>query len=134
MSFKNLQNTTNKSDRNIDERFDLKKFNQTFEKNDLKLNKLFSEPEPDSTELLPEPNSTKILPEPNSTKILPHQKSIEYNLINIYKLILKIFNLLINFKNPIPYIFSTYDNQFAFSILLIGISIIIILLLNVLQN
>lgn len=124
MSFKNLQKTINKSDRNIDERFDLKKFNQTFEENDLKLNKLFSEPKPDSTELLPKPDSTKLL---------PHQKSIEDNLINIYKLILEILNLLINLKNPIPYIFSTYDNQFAFSILLISVSIIIILLLNVLQ-
>jgi hypothetical protein len=101
MSIKKLEHTTNKSDRNINKQFDLKNFNQKFEENDLNIkNKQIK-------------------------SILPHTKPIEIILSDMYSLFIKILKLIFNLINPIPYIFSTNDNIFTFSLLLIFSSIVI---------
>lgn len=105
----NNMNTINKSNRDIDKKFDLVNFNQTFEEN--------------------EKISTKI----NNITInnkLPHEKSIEMICIDMYKMIINITKLIINFKNPFPYIYSTYENHFIFAIILICIALFMIIINN----
>ncbi len=101
MSIKKLEHTTNKSDRNINKQFDLINFNKKFEENDLNIKNKRME------------------------MILPHTKPIETILLDMYLLFNKILKLIFNLINPIPYIFSTNDNIFTFSLLLIVSSIFI---------
>ena len=112
--------TTNKSNRNIDEQFDLKNFNRKFEDNVKKLK-----------EELKKKNSIDIIQKHEivDTK-LPHKKPIEDIIINIRELFYKILEMLIDKQNPIPYIFSNPDRHFSFSILLIVIGSLLLLFSN----
>jgi hypothetical protein len=69
-----------------------------------------------------------------SNNILPHQKSIEIIIINLREMIHIILNKLINKENPIPYINSTPDRFFTFSILLIIIGTLLLLLSNLMKD
>jgi hypothetical protein len=69
-----------------------------------------------------------------SNNILPHQKSMEIIIINLREMIHIILNKLINKENPIPYINSSPDRYFSFSILLIIIGTLLLLLSNLMKD
>lgn len=58
---------------------------------------------------------------------LPHKKPLEYILITTRELIIGIFKYIFKFKNPFNYIYSNPDREFAFSLLVIFIGIILLL-------
>jgi hypothetical protein len=107
--------TTNKSDRDVNVRFDEKKFNSQFIENDLQFNK--------------DTNKMNYYDE-ISDNILPHQKPVQDIIINIREMFYQTLELLIYKKNPIPYILSTPDRRFSFSILLIVIGSLLLLFSN----
>jgi len=116
--------TTNKSDRNVNKQFDQRQFNDEFEeqaKIDEKERNLKN-----SQDLL---NKHEII-----NNNLPHKKPIEDVIINIRELFYKIIELLLDKKNPFPYIFSTPDRQFAFSVFLIIIGSLLLLLSNLMKS
>jgi len=112
--------TTNKSNRDINKQFDQKNFNKNFEEKEkeieieLRINK--------STDIF---QNHQII----DTK-LPHEKPIEDIIINIREMFYKILEMLIDKKNPIPYIFSSPDRHFSFAILLIIIGALLLLFSN----
>jgi len=76
----------------------------------------------------------KDLKKMNDIKIerrLPHQLSIGEIIVNMRDLFFHVMELLIDKKNPIPYIFSSETRQFTFSILLVLIGTILLLFSNV---
>jgi hypothetical protein len=123
--------TTNKSDRNINKYFNEEQI--TIRK---KLNNL---------DVQPEKNNYNI-----SKKILPHEKSVSRSrseqarlnplglnvqdiIILIRDMIYKIFEMLVDRKNPIPYILSSPDRYFAFTIFIITIGFLLLLLGNLMN-
>lgn len=59
---------------------------------------------------------------------LPHKKPLEYILITIRELIIIIFKYIFKLKNPLNYIYSNPDREFAFCILIIFIGLVLLLL------
>jgi hypothetical protein len=116
--------TTNKSDRNVNKQFDQKQFNAKFEEQE-KINEQEKKLK-NSEDLL---NKHEII-----NNNLPHKKPVEDVIINIRELFYKIIELLLDKKNPFPYIFSTPDRQFAFSIFLIIIGSLLLLLSNLMKS
>ncbi len=99
-------NTTNKSDRNINTNFN-------------ELNKKF-----DEIEIKEKEREKELI-----KKIqMPHEKTIQENLLNIREIIYVLFDLIFNLKNPIPFIFNSPDNYFGISIIFIIIGLIFIIL------
>jgi hypothetical protein len=108
-------NTTNKSDRELGNKFDINQFNKKCD------------------------NSNKIIEQEkqfiksDDINKLPHKKSIEDIIISIKDVFYKIMELLFNRENPIEYILSTPDRYFAFSLLLIIIGGLLLLFSNILN-
>jgi hypothetical protein len=109
--------TTNYSYRNIDEQFDLKKFNYQFEENDLKLEEQLN-------------NNMDMKNDEIIKNTLPHQRSMEDIIINIREMFYKSLEMLIDKQNPIPYLMSTPDRQFSVAIFLIVIGSLFMLFAN----
>lgn len=103
-------NTKNKSNRDINQQFDIKQFNKQFEMNDRK-----KKNDPDYYDEI-------------SDKLLPHNKTIEDIIINISEIFYKTMDLLIDGQNPLPYLISTPDRFFASSIILLSIGILLLLI------
>ncbi len=121
-SFNKITNyqTTNKSNRNINKQFDLRQFNDEFEQNEEikeQKNKISN-----SDDLN---NNDEIL-----ENVLPHQKPVQDILINIREMFYMTLELLIDKKNPIPYLFSNADRQFSLAIFLIVIGSLLLLFSN----
>lgn len=112
--------TTNRSDRNIDIQFDQKKFNIQFEENDAQINKEEKINRSDDMN-----NYDEI-----SDNLLPHQKPVQDIIVNIREMFYKSLEMLIDKKNPIPYILSTPDRQFSFAILLVVLGSLLLLFSN----
>jgi hypothetical protein len=107
------KNTINKSDRDINQKFDINQFNKQFEINDdKKINEYIKDDE--------------II-----DKLLPHQKSVVDIIINIREMFYKIIDMLFDKQNPIPYIFSSQDRFFSFTIFVIFIGILLLLFCNI---
>ena len=113
----NVPHTTNKSNRELGNKFDINQFNKKFDDNDkiIEQEKKFMK----SDEII--------------ENKLPHEKSIEDIIISIKDVFYKIIELLFNGKNPMEYIFSTPDRHFAFSLLLIIIGALLLLFSNILN-
>lgn len=112
--------TTNHSDRDIDKQFDFKQFNKQFEDQ----NKILEDEEKqDQLNNINEPDE---IIDTN----LPHNKSIEEIIINIRELFYKLIDMMINMKNPIPFITSSSDRFFSFTILLLIVGILLLLFSN----
>jgi hypothetical protein len=113
----NLSHTTNKSDRELGNKFDINQFNKKFDDNDkiIEQEKKFMK----SDEII--------------ENKLPHEKSIEDIIISIKDVSYKIMELLFNRENPMEYILSTPDRHFAFSLLLIIIGALLLLFSNILN-
>jgi hypothetical protein len=108
----------NKSQRDVNKQFDQKQFNALFEDNEKKLEK-----------------ESKIAPDmkrvdESITTILPHMRTFEDIVIIIREMFFKILELLMDSKNPIPYILSSPDRFFAASLFLIVIGSCLLLFSN----
>ena len=112
-------NTTNKSNRDLDTKFNQVKFNKDFEDADMKGNQY----NPD-LEKADEIISSK----------LPHERSIEDIIIIMRDMIYKLLDLLINKQNPIKYINSSPDKQFTFALILIFFGTILLLLSGLMMD
>ena len=106
--------SVNKSQRDINKQFNQKQFNSKFE--DLEKDSKIT------------PDMKKV--DESITTILPHRRSLEDIIIIIRELFFKILELLMDFKNPIPYILSSPDRFFATSIFLIVIGCSLLLFSN----
>lgn len=118
------QNTTNKSNRELGNKFDLGQFNKTFDENEKKI-------ETDTKLNLSNDmrKSDEII-----NKNLPHKKPVEDVIINMRDMFYVILEMLIDKKNPIQYIFSSPDRHFAFACLLIIIGTLLILFSNLMMS
>ena len=119
----NVSHTTNKSDRELGNKFDINQFNKNFDNNDKIIEKEKRFMKSDDIN-----NNDEII----ETK-LPHEKSIEDIIISIKDVFYKIMEILFNEENPMGYIFSTPDRHFAFSLLLIIIGALLLLFSNILN-
>jgi hypothetical protein len=112
--------TTNKSDRDINKQFDQKEFNYQFEENDSTVNK----------ELNLNSSHDMNHYDEISDKLLPHQKPVQDIIVNVREMFYKSLELLVDKKNPIPYVLSTPDRQFSLGILLVVIGSLLLLFSN----
>ena len=108
----------NKSQRDVTKQFDQKQFNSQFEENEKKIEK--------DNKKSPDMKKTD---EVVTTK-LPHMRSFEDIVIIIREMFFKILDIIVDFENPMPYILSSPDRFFAFSILLIVIGSCLLLFSN----
>lgn len=65
--------------------------------------------------------------------ILPHKKPIDDILINMRDTIYKTSNLIMEDKNPLPYIYSDFDIFFSFSAFILILGITMLLLSNIME-
>ena len=117
------QNTTNKSDRELGNKFDIKQFNKKFDEND----KIIEE----ERQFIKSDDNNKY--DEIIENKLPHEKSIEDIIISIKDMFYKIMELLLNIQHQMEYIFSTPDRHFAFALLLIIIGGLLLLFSNILN-
>jgi len=99
---------------------DKKKFNASFEKNDLakiKINKLNKSFEKDIEKI-----------------ILPHQQSVENIIINIRDFIFILIDMLENQRNPIPFILASDSRIFICSLFLIIFGTLMLLLSSLMKS
>lgn len=100
--------------------FDVKKFNDEFEKNDvinLKKSKINKSLKTDVEKI-----------------ILPHQQSIEYIIINIRDFIFLLIDMIENQKNPIPFILASDSRIFICSLFLIIFGSLLLLLSSLMKS
>jgi hypothetical protein len=116
----NQQNTNNKSNRELGNKFDLGQFNKSFDENEEKLGK---------TNRLNYSHEMGKIDESISSN-LPHKKPVEDLIVNMRNLFFLILEMLLDKKNPIPLIFSSPDRHFSFAILLIIIGTLLLLFSN----
>jgi hypothetical protein len=119
MSFKNYQNTTNYSDRDISKRFNQVEFNKKFEENNNLLNSQQSNLQSSLQSSLLQENKDKII-----SIDYPHNDSINNNLIKMKNFIFKILNQ----RNDL---FNDISDYFYSGLLLILIGVIILLCMNI---
>lgn len=123
--------TTNKSDRNINKYFDEKQITIQNE-----LNNFDVHPEENNydTSNISLPHQ-KLIPRSRSelARLSPLGLNIQDIIIIMRDMIYKIFELLIDRKNPIPYILSSTDLYFAFTIFIIIIGTLLLLLGNLMN-
>lgn len=112
-------NTTNRSERNITQKFDLGNFNKTFEERRASI-ELGSENVYDYEE-----SNDDIMNE-----IPIHKKPVETIIVSVRDLFNNSLDMLVDKQNPIPYIFSNEDRKFCFSIFLIIMGTLLLLFSN----
>lgn len=100
-------NTTNKSNRELGNKFNIKDFNSKFNDNEQNIHK-------DNIINTDLNNEDETL-----VYKLPHKRPVEDIIISTRELFYIVLEMLLNKQNPIPFIFSTPDRHFAFAILLI---------------
>lgn len=110
-------NTTNKSNRDLDTKFNKIQFNKDFD---------------EDTKIKYNPDLEKD-DEIISSK-LPHERTIQDIVIITRDMIYKILELLINKQNPLPYIYSSPDKQFTFALVLIIIGTLLLLLSGLMMS
>ncbi len=66
-------------------------------------------------------------------KLLPHQRTIGEIILSVRKIFFKCLEMLLDCKNPLPYILSRQTRQFDFTLLIIIISILLLLLSSILK-
>ena len=118
------QNTTNKSSRELGNKFDAGQFNKSFDDNEgtiEKANRLNSSQDMWKSDEQIDSN-------------LPHKKPVEDIIVNMRNLFYLILEMLLDKQNPIPFIFSSPDRHFAFSILLIIIGTLLLLFSNLMMS
>jgi hypothetical protein len=114
-----LMNTTNKSNRDLNIKFNQVQFNKDFDEADIK-NMQYNPDLSKDDEII-------------SSK-LPHQRSMEDIVIIMRDMIYKILELLIEKKNPLTYINSSLDKQYSFSLILIILGTLLLLLSGLMMD
>lgn len=111
------------SKKNIEADFKQDQFNTEFIKKDTE----------DQTKykIIQEENTKKI--QDIYDKLLPHQRTLGEIILSIRKLFFTCLEMLLDYKNPLPYIYSTATRQFDFTLLVIIISILLLLLSSMLK-
>ena len=122
-----MSEVTNKSKRGIDIRFDIKQFNTKFDKTD------------DDTALEAKKSTGIIgIETKKSDDIindkLPHKKPIQDIIVNIREMFYDILELLINKKNPIPFVVSSPDRFFACGVFLFIFGSLLLLFSNLMKS
>ncbi len=112
-------NTTNKSNRDLNIKFNQVQFNKDFDEADIK-NMQYNPDLSKDDEII-------------SSK-LPHQRSMEDIVIIMRDMIYKILELLIEKKNPLTYINSSLDKQYSFSLILIILGTLLLLLSGLMMD
>ena len=120
----NQQNTTNRSNRELGNKFDLGQFNKSFDENEGKI---------DQSNRLNSSQDMGKSDESISTK-LPHKKPVEDLIVSMRNLFYLILEMLLDKQNPIPFIFSSPDRHFAFAVLLIIIGTMLLLFSNLMMS
>jgi hypothetical protein len=120
----NQQNTTNRSNRELGNKFDLGQFNKSFDENEGKI---------DQSNRLNSSQDMGKSDETISTK-LPHKKPVEDLIVSMRNLFYLILEMLLDKQNPIPFIFSSPDRHFAFAVLLIIIGAMLLLFSNLMMS
>ena len=110
--------SVNKSQRDVNKQFDQKNFNSKFEENEKQIEKESKT------------GSDMKKADESITTVLPHMRTFEDIVIIIREMFYKILELLMDSKNPIPYIMSSPDRFFAASIFLIVIGCCLLLFSN----
>lgn len=110
--------SVNKSQRDVNKQFDQKNFNSKFEENEKQIEKESKT------------GSDMKKADESITTVLPHMRTFEDIVIIIREMFYKILELLMDSKNPIPYITSSPDRFFAASIFLIVIGCCLLLFSN----
>ena len=118
------QQNTNKSNRELGSKFDLGQFNKKFDENERKV----------ETESKLNLSNDMRKSDEIISKTLPHNKPVEDVIINMRDMFYVILEMLIDKQNPIPYIFSSPDRQFAFACLLIIIGTLLLLFSNLMMS
>jgi len=103
-----------------DQKFNINDFNKKFEESDLNNKEIEQEIEQEIKQNI-------ITKEIDQNVIL-----FEDLVINIKNLFFEILELLINFKNPIPYIFKNNKREFYFAIMILLIGILLLFFSNLL--
>ena len=116
--------STNKSNRELGNKFDLGQFNTTFDESEIKI---------EAESKINSSNDMKKVDEIINSK-LPHKKPVEDVIINMRDMFYNILEMLIDKKNPIPYIFSSPDRHFAFACLLIIIGSLLLMFSNLMLS
>ena len=106
---------------NQNTKFDPTNFNKNFEDGDIGNNK--------NTNL--QYNLEEV---DNEIILLPHKQPVENIILNIRDLFFEILNKIENKENPLPYIFSSNNRQFAFSIFLIIFGTLLLLLSTLMKS
>lgn len=119
--------SVNKSQRDVNKQFDQKQFNSKFEDNEKKLEKESNITRKEAKASLG-PDMKRV--DESITIILPHMRTFEDIVIIIREMFFKILELLMDSRNPIPYIISSPDRFFAASIFLIVIGCSLLLFSN----
>ena len=116
-----MSTTTNKSNRDVSTSFNKNadKINTGFEKKDIE----------DLAKKRVDKDLNKIKDDKPEYR-LPHQLSIGEIIDNMRDLFFQVMELLIDRKNPIPFIFASETRQFSFAILLVLIGTILLLFSN----
>ena len=118
-----MSDVSNKSLRNLNQQFDIKNFNSVFQELRAKMEKGFTD------KLNYDENDDDMI-----ENVPIHKKSIEYVIINIRELFYNCLEMLTMKQNPLPYIFSTQDRQFSFSLFLIIIGTLLLLFSNLMRS
>jgi len=77
--------------------------------------------------------NTDIIKDDININILPHERTIGNIVMGMRELFFKILELLIDKKNPMPYIYSSEYRQFDFATLMIIMGILLLLLSSVMK-
>lgn len=118
------QNTTNKSNRELGNKFDLGQFNSKFDENEKKIQS--------EKKLMGSQDMLKSDEAVNNR--LPHKKPVEDVIINMRDMFYVILEMGLDRRNPIPYIFSSPDRHFAFACLLIIVGTLLLLFSNLMMS
>lgn len=116
-----MSQVNNKADRDLDTKFSLVKFNKDFEEQQ----KIADENNKLETKLNQITDDLQI-------EILPHERPLGDIMINVRELIYVFIFSITSFKNPFTYILSNPDRQFALTIFLISLGLILLFLSNIL--
>ena len=91
--------------------------NNTF--NPVKFNNAFSSQDVEDNKQLSKTNNLEFDQDIITNQILPHKQPVEDIIIGIRDLFFTILDKLENKENPLPFIFSSEQRQFCFSLFLI---------------
>jgi hypothetical protein len=118
-----MSQVNNKADRDVDVKFSLVKFNNDFEEQQ----KIADEDNKIETKL-------NQINDDIQTEVLPHERPLGDIMINVRELIYVIIFSITSFKNPVTYVLSNPDRQFALTIFLVVLGSILLFVSNILTT